>query len=98
MRDDTEQPQEDIDRGGRRGGVIRIDRPDDITSKLLLRKRNISPFSTNRHRQLKPGLPELSTDPVSKIRNRGEGYHFLNFRVVGGYEGATDQLRDAAFR
>jgi hypothetical protein len=58
VRDDTEQPQED--RGGRRGGVIRIDRPDDITSKLLLRKRNISPFSTDR--QLKPelGLPELS--------------------------------------
>ena len=56
MRDDTEQPQED--RGGRRGGVIRIDRPDDITSKLLLQKRNISPFSTDR--QLKPGLLELS--------------------------------------
>ena len=56
MRDDTEQPQED--RGGRRGGVIRIDRPDDITSKLLLRKRNISPSPTDR--QLKPGLLELS--------------------------------------
>ena len=67
--------------GGRRGGDIRIDRPDDITSKLLLRKRNISPSPTDR--QLKTGLLELSIIWHTELSNIS-GFFFCVLVGSGG--------------